>query len=999
MRNKEYQNQLRYWRNTLADAARVEIPVDSLTSIRDPRIDFQVGQIDQKQADGLIDLVEKQLNDKKGLKNKSELGWKAVGDVQVLLAPFRVSPVPKYTRLSGERGIFYPFWIRAILDRTGCLRTDDDPFPYIPRLYLEPQVNQQINFVFSSIDIVDEAFSKPFVESPRWHEYWQYIQQTFRAVTGKSMDEYSQENYTANYQPTLVVNELLTNAADAIIGLYDSLLHEQSLSPLLGTLANLAYEPLKPVLTPAELVTASAKHVGQMGHEHALSLSQRKSLYHLNQVGEGTILAVNGPPGTGKTTLLQSIVANEVVKHALIGGEPAVILACSTNNQAVTNIIDSFSTVKPKAGLLYERWLPKLTGFGVYLPSESKVVDPTVLHLKRRQGGFHREIENEPYLAEAEHLFTSQYNQYYGESIRSVDQIIEQLQTKLKAAEKRLQEGIRSWSQYQTMEQLVVQLGPLPFVQWPDNDQLKQLEDLLKALENQVSTYLDNESFWIKLFSFLKPIKEKRATRLKQLFRDSPVEYPSINAYDLKTVHAFFDTKFKLIKQIRDLNTAWADWKMANLIKGNPPIGDEAFRRAEQDRQPYFYDELERGLKYDMFYLAVHYWEGRWITATRQALDRDQLAKQGIEHSKNRWHRFAMLTPCFVSTFYTAPRFFTYSKFVTKTASGNVYENPPLQAFIDLLIVDEAGQVSPEVGGATFALARRSLVVGDTLQIEPVWNVPKKVDYANLVRYQLIRSADDQAAIDDLLDKGFLSSSGSLMKLAQKASAYQLYPQGERGMLLTEHRRCFDEIIDYCNRLAYNGLLEPKKGSAGNAFVAPMQFIPTTGDSIPIGSSRGNLQQASQIADWLRDNRHLLLLYYQQQEVAEAAKQNRAVQEIKLSAIIGIITPFASQKYLLRTALQRIGIDTVGLTIGTVHALQGAERPIILFSSTYGENDEGKSFFFDVGVNMLNVAVSRAKEAFLFFGSRILFEGAGNTPSKQLYKHIQRVNKKSYTKG
>lgn len=995
MKNKQYQNQLRYWRNTLADAARVEIPVGSLTSIRDLCIDFRAGQIDQVQADGLIDLIEKQLNEKKGLKHKSEMGWEVAEEVQVLLAPFRVSPIPEYTRISGENGFFYPFWFRAILNRTGSLRAHDDTFPYVPRSYLEPQVNQQVNFIFSSVEAIDLAFSKPFDGSQWWSDYWQYVRQTFRSFTGKSINEYSLENYTISYQPTLVVNELLTNAADAIIQLYDSLLNDQPFSPLLGTLADLTNEPLKPVLTSAELASASAKHVGQMGYEHALSISQRKSLFQLNQAGEGTILAVNGPPGTGKTTLLQSIVANEVVKHALMGSDPAVILACSTNNQAVTNIIDSFSTVKPKAGLFYERWLPRLTGFGLYLASESKVVDPKVLHLKRRQGGFHREIENEEYLAEAEHLFTSQYNRHYGKSIRLVDQIVEELWTELKTAEQRLKDGVRIWYQYQTVEQLAVQLGTLPFVQWPGNEELTTLETHLKMLENKVSTYLDNESFWLKLFSFLQPIKEKRATRLKQLFRDSPVEYQSINAYDLSTVHAFFDTKFKLIKQIRYLNTAWGDWKIANHILGNPPIGDEAFKRAEQRRQPYFYDELERGLKYDMFYLAVHYWEGRWITATRQALSKNQLAKQGNEQSKNRWHRFAMLTPCFVSTFYTAPRFFTYSKFIAKTASGNVFENPPLQAFIDLLIVDEAGQVSPEVGAATFALAKRSLVVGDTLQIEPVWNVPKKVDYANLARYELVPSTDDQAAVEDLLDKGFLSSSGSLMKLAQKASAYQLYPDGERGMLLTEHRRCFDEIIDYCNKLAYNGLLEPKKGSAGNAFQEPMQFISTTGDSVLIGSSRGNPQQASQIAGWLRDNQHLLLLYYQQQEEAEAAKQSRVVQEVTLAAIIGIITPFTGQKRLLQNALQQMGINAAGLTIGTVHALQGAERPIILFSSTYGENDEGKPFFFDAGVNMLNVAVSRAKEAFLFFGSRTLFEGAGNTPSKQLYKHIQLVNKKA----
>ncbi|UHG94372.1 hypothetical protein [Spirosoma oryzicola] len=175
-----------------------------------------------------------------------------------------------------------------------------------------------------------------------------------------------------------------------------------------------------------------------------------------------------------------------------------------------------------------------------------------------------------------------------------------------------------------------------------------------------------------------------------------------------------------------------------------------------------------------------------------------------------------MLTPYFVSTFYIAPRFFIYSKFVTRTTSGNVYETPPLQAFIDLLIVYEAGQVSPEVGAATFALARRSLVVGDTLKIEPVWNVPKKVDYANLVRYELIQSADDQTAIEDLLNKGFLSCSGSLMK----PSPYQSYPQGEWGMLLIEHRRFFDEIINYCNKLAYNGLLLTKSSFGETSVMA-----------------------------------------------------------------------------------------------------------------------------------------------------------------------------------
>ena len=980
MKKGELLNQLRYWRNTLADAARVEIPVEKVLSIRDVIINWKQGKVSQKQAAELIETIENKLNEKKGLTHRNEPGWEEIDEIEVLLSPFRVSPIPEYTRLTGERGIFYPFWIRAVLTKAGFLKPDEDTFPYIPRIHLEPQVNQQVNFIFSTVDAVDLAFSRPFVSSELWPDYWKYIQQTFFLITGVTIDEFAVENYATTYQPTLVVNETLTGAADAIIRLYDSLILDQSSSPLLTALSNQSYEPLKPLLAPDEFESVSVTHVGQMSHEYALSISQRKSLYYNSQLTEGSILAINGPPGTGKTTLLQSIVANEVVKHALAGEDPAIILACSTNNQAVTNIIDSFSTVKAKQGVVYERWLPRLKGFGLYLPSESKIVDNGVLHLKRRQGGFHRDIENRDYVKEAEKLFIDRFTIYSGETNRSVGQIIAELHTALKSKEQQLREGIRIWKQYRTIEELVAKLEWQPAGQWPTNDQLTALQTTLKTLENQVSTYLDNESFWVKLFSFLRPIKEKRAARLGQLFRDCPVEYPTLNRYDLATIPIFFDTKFTLIKQIRTLNTAWSDWKRANQIKGNPPLDDAAVRAAEQSDLPYFYDELERGLRYDMFYLAIHYWEGRWITETRRALDKDQITKNGIEHSKDRWRRFAMLTPCFVSTFYTAPAFFTYAKFVTKTATGNVYETPPLRAFIDLLIVDEAGQVAPEVGAATFGLAKRSVVVGDTLQIEPVWNVPKKVDYANLARYQIIDSPENQTAIEDLLNKGFLSSSGSIMKLAQKASAYQLYPQGERGMLLTEHRRCFDEIIDYCNKLAYNGLLEPKKGPARNNLFAPIQFFNTTGDSKPIGSSRGNEAEAVQIADWIRSNKDRILQHYQKQEEAAAQKQNRGVQRLNLSAIVGIITPFTGQKYLLRAALQKMGIDTTGLTIGTVHALQGAERPIILFSSTYGKNDRGKSYFFDAGVNMLNVGVSRAKEVFIFLVIRAIMRGKAILP-------------------
>ena len=122
---------------------------------------------------------------------------------------------------------------------------------------------------------------------------------------------------------------------------------------------------------------------------------------------------------------------------------------------------------------------------------------------------------------------------------------------------------------------------------------------------------------------------------------------------------------------------------------------------------------------------------------------------------------------------------------------------------IDLLIVDEAGQVSTEIAACSFALAKKALVVGDEKQISPVWGIDKPLDKSLAIQEHVIQ---DEKEFEKLEKYGITASSSSVMKVACKSTKYSKYE--EKGLFLSEHRRCFDDIIQYCNELVYKGKLQ-----------------------------------------------------------------------------------------------------------------------------------------------------------------------------------------------
>jgi len=104
----------------------------------------------------------------------------------------------------------------------------------------------------------------------------------------------------------------------------------------------------------------------------------------------------------------------------------------------------------------------------------------------------------------------------------------------------------------------------------------------------------------------------------------------------------------------------------------------------------------------------------------------------------------------------------------------------------------------------------------------------------------------------------------------------------------------------------------------------------------------------------------------------------------RISEEIAIISPYRAQ-------IDRIEDEILDIECGTVHTFQGQEKSIIIFATANYRKSKNSGFGYllegPASRNLLNVAVSRAKEKFIIIGSEELFVGVPIYTA--LYEHIQ----------
>jgi hypothetical protein len=255
------------------------------------------------------------------------------------------------------------------------------------------------------------------------------------------------------------------------------------------------------------------------------------------------------------------------------------------------------------------------------------------------------------------------------------------------------------------------------------------------------------------------------------------------------------------------------------------------------------------------------------------------------------------------------------------------------QGSIGWLLLDEAGQATPAAACGAIWRSKRSIIIGDTLQIPPVVTIPVGLG-------QLLQG------VYGIADDCWSPVRRSAQFLADRVTVYGTYidpAEGSgvwTGMPLRAHRRCGEPMFSIANRIAYNGQMVSVREE-------DRADIPT-GESGWIDVATGTSLEGHAVAEEIQVLGDMLQ------------------QLVYFTGRVYVISPFRSVARVCQGKFYEKG----RVTCGTIHTFQGREAEIVfLVLGTLSGSVRARNWVAQ-SPNMLNVAVTRARERLYVIGNR-----------------------------
>ncbi|MEM7500531.1 MAG: TM0106 family RecB-like putative nuclease [Pseudomonadota bacterium] len=270
-----------------------------------------------------------------------------------------------------------------------------------------------------------------------------------------------------------------------------------------------------------------------------------------------------------------------------------------------------------------------------------------------------------------------------------------------------------------------------------------------------------------------------------------------------------------------------------------------------------------------------------------------------------------------------------------------LWARPDFSESVDVLFIDEAGQMSLADVLAVAGAAENIVLLGDPQQLEQ----PQQASHP---------PGTSASALEHIL--------GDRQTIAESA-----------GLFLQQTRRLHPNICDFTAELFYENRLSAYPGLERQAVLesrfpeAGLVYVPVRHQ----GRQARSEEEVRAIADIVAELTTRGTMW----------RDKDGVERVLDVDDLMIVAPYNAQVTALSAAIP-------AARIGTVDKFQGQQAPVVIVSlttSTYDEAPRGMSFLYSA--NRLNVATSRAKGLCLLVGNPELFEPECKTP-----EHIRLAN-------
>jgi hypothetical protein len=731
-----------------------------------------------------------------------------------------------------------------------------------------------------------------------------------------------------------------------------------------------------------------------------------------NQEG---IQGVNGPPGTGKTTLLLDVVSEIIVERAIVISNLGCdrlftkgftkidkktstslytykldatlkknfgIVVASNNNAAVENIskelplrskidfiyfpeaeyfsecssklIDEESwgalaaalgNSKNRSSFRKAFWKPEkqegIIGFHDLLHDVYKNEEADTTHIHNQS--FEHQRAHFTSLLNAFEVFRKTADDFHAqllvfienkkqeknikEKLMQIDIDLLKLGSEKKTLHEKEQNENKDADRLQSLIKLHFQLKPsfFFFQKLFNTSSFKRWNDEAEKIFNSLSTAQ-------KLLDILKKElleNNKETQRLLSLKSECNI--------DLKKLDLFFSTYQKLENEL----------VYTYGIKTDNLFNSDFYRKNTVDQHllnPYHSPKIAK-LRSDIFITALQLHRSAILANAKKI--RNNLnayfemtagwVKVDADISQNLWDTFFLCVPVISTTLASASRLFP---------------NMDRQQ-IGWLLIDEAGQATPQSAVGLIHRAKRSVIVGDPLQVEPVVTMPEQLVTKLRNEHRVpVEWSPNRTSVQQLSDR--ISLSGTYMNVGDTEEKIWT------GFPLRTHRRCDNPMFSIANKIAYGEqMVKAINKNSIETFIGMSTWFSINSDTVTLV------------------NKHVV-----REEITFLHQKIKELRNIGYQGEIYIISPFKSVASYCEQEFR----NDKKILCGTIHKFQGKEADIVFLVLGSDPKSTGARNWASQKPNMLNVALTRAKKRIYIIGNKKLWGSCNyfNTMVKML---------------